>query len=89
MAEGDPSVDFGSEWIQAWMQTENFKIFQTFTGSTIDGIKVPHAKPPIPDSHLFDIVEPRHPCAGGLTMDDVQRRLAQWVFSIRSNLHNP
>lgn len=31
------------------------------------------------DSHLFDIVEPRHPCAGGLTMEDVQRRLAQQV----------
>ncbi|KAF6842008.1 lalv9 family protein [Colletotrichum plurivorum] len=31
------------------------------------------------DSHLFDIVEPRHPCAGGLTIDDVQRRIAQQV----------
>jgi hypothetical protein len=31
------------------------------------------------DSHLFDIVEPRHPCAGGLTVDDVQRRIAQQV----------
>ncbi|KAI9751874.1 MAG: hypothetical protein M4579_005856 [Chaenotheca gracillima] len=29
------------------------------------------------DSHLFDIVEPRHPCAGGLTMEDIQRRLTQ------------
>ena len=31
------------------------------------------------DSHLFDIVEPRHPCAGGLTLEDIQRRLAQQV----------
>ena len=31
------------------------------------------------DSHLFDIVEPKHPCAGGLTIDDVQRRIAQQV----------
>lgn len=31
------------------------------------------------ESHLFDVVEPRHPCAGGLTVEDVQRRLAQWV----------
>lgn len=31
------------------------------------------------DGHLFDIVEPRHPCAGGLTVDDVQRRIAQQV----------
>ncbi|KAF7877135.1 uncharacterized protein EAF02_008355 [Botrytis sinoallii] len=31
------------------------------------------------DSHLFDIVEPKHPCAGGLTIDDVQRRIAEQV----------
>jgi len=31
------------------------------------------------DSHLFDIVDPKHPCAGGLTIDDVQRRIAQQV----------
>jgi len=31
------------------------------------------------DSHLFDVIEPRHPCAGGLTIEDVQRRLAQQV----------
>jgi hypothetical protein len=31
------------------------------------------------DSHLFDVIEPRHPCAGGLTIDDVQRRIAQQV----------
>lgn len=29
------------------------------------------------DSHLFDIVEPRHPTAGNLSFDDIQRRLAQ------------
>ena len=34
------------------------------------------------DSHLFDIVEPRHPCAGGLTMEDVQRRLAAQVAEL-------
>lgn len=31
------------------------------------------------EGNLFDIVEPRHPCAGGLTVDDVQRRIAQQV----------
>ena len=31
------------------------------------------------DSHLFDIIEPKHPCAGGLTIDDVQRRMTQYV----------
>ncbi|EMC96598.1 hypothetical protein BAUCODRAFT_69456 [Baudoinia panamericana UAMH 10762] len=34
------------------------------------------------DSQLFDIVEPRHPCAGGLTMEDVQRRLAAQVAEL-------
>jgi hypothetical protein len=34
------------------------------------------------DDHLFDIVEPRHPCAGGLTIDDVQRRLAAQVAEL-------
>ncbi|MCJ1483892.1 late secretory pathway protein avl9 [Schaereria dolodes] len=31
------------------------------------------------DSHLFDIVEPRHPTAGGLSMDDINRRLTQQI----------
>jgi hypothetical protein len=60
--EGDPTHDFGSDWIEAWTQTENYRIWDKNT-----------------DSHLFDIVEPKHPCAGGLTIDDVQRRLAQQV----------
>lgn len=34
------------------------------------------------DSMLFDIVEPRHPMAGGLTIDDVQRRLAAQVADL-------
>lgn len=36
----------------------------------------------VTDSHLFDIVEPRHPCAGGLTIEDVQRRLATQVAEL-------
>ncbi|KAI9696233.1 MAG: late secretory pathway protein avl9 [Candelina mexicana] len=63
--EGDPSHDFGSDWVDAWMETENFRIFQKFT-----------------DSHLYDIVEPHHPCAGGLTMEDIQRRLTQQVSEL-------
>ncbi|KAK5116563.1 hypothetical protein LTR85_009188 [Meristemomyces frigidus] len=34
------------------------------------------------DSHLFDIIEPRHPNAGGLTIEDVQRRLAAQVAEL-------
>ncbi|GAP86228.1 putative transporter Avl9 [Rosellinia necatrix] len=60
--EGDPSHDFGNEWIEYWMKTENYRLWNTNT-----------------DSHLFDIVEPRHPCAGGLSIDDVQRRIQQQV----------
>ncbi|KAL3418375.1 cytoplasm protein (transporter Avl9) [Phlyctema vagabunda] len=60
--EGDPSQDFGVEWIEAWTRSENYRIWEKNT-----------------DSHLFDIVEPKHPCAGGLTIDDVQRRIAAQV----------
>lgn len=34
------------------------------------------------DSHIFDVVEPKHPCAGGLTVEDVQRRVAQQVSEL-------
>ena len=63
--EGDPSVDFGTEFLLAWQATPNYTIFNIHT-----------------DSHLFDIVEPKHPCAGGLTIEDVQRRLAQQVSEL-------
>lgn len=60
--DGDPSLDFGSEWVAAWQRTENYRLWDANT-----------------DSHLFDIVDPRHPCAGGLTIEDVQRRIAEQV----------
>ncbi|KUI68727.1 Late secretory pathway protein AVL9 [Cytospora mali] len=60
--EGDPATDFNMEWVEAWMKTENYRIWNNNT-----------------DSHLFDIVEPRHICAGGLTIDDVSRRVSQQV----------
>lgn len=34
------------------------------------------------DSHIFDIVEPNHPCTGGLSIEDVQRRLAAQVAEL-------
>ncbi|KAK7409469.1 hypothetical protein QQX98_008377 [Neonectria punicea] len=60
--DGDPILDFGQDWVEAWKRTENYRIWNANT-----------------DSHLFDIVDPRHPCAGGLTIDDVQRRIAEQV----------
>ncbi|KAK5112351.1 hypothetical protein LTR62_004314 [Meristemomyces frigidus] len=63
--DGDPSLDFNAAFLDAWRQTENYRLWNQNT-----------------DSHLFDIVEPRHPCAGGLTIDDVQRRLAAQVAEL-------
>ncbi|KAI4734151.1 hypothetical protein E4T50_15309 [Aureobasidium sp. EXF-12298] len=63
--EGDPSAEFGNEFMNQWALTENFALFERTT-----------------DSHLFDVVEPRHPCAGGLTIEDVQRRLAAQVSEL-------
>lgn len=63
--DGDPAAEFGSEWIEAWLKTDNYQVFQQHT-----------------DSHLFDIVEPTHPATGGLTIDDIQRRLAAQVADL-------
>jgi len=63
--DGDPSSEYGNDFISAWQKTENYKLFSQKT-----------------DSHLFDVIEPRHPCAGGLTIEDVQRRLAQQVTEL-------
>ncbi|KAL2148576.1 hypothetical protein VTH82DRAFT_2130 [Thermothelomyces myriococcoides] len=60
--EGDPSLDFGNDFVEAWSRTHNYRIWNSHT-----------------DSHLFDIVEPKHPCAGGLTIEDIQRRITQQV----------
>ena len=60
--DGDPSLDFNTDWVEAWQKTSNFALFSKYT-----------------DSHLFDVVEPKHPTAGGLSMDDINRRLAQQI----------
>ncbi|KHO01544.1 LAlv9 family protein [Metarhizium album ARSEF 1941] len=58
-ADSDPAVDFGSEWIEAWKKTDNYRMWDAHT-----------------DTNLFAVSEPKHPCAGGLTIDDIQRRVA-------------
>ncbi len=63
--EGDPSVDFNSDWIHAWRQTSAFTLFNAHTSA-----------------HLFDIVEPRHPTAGNLSLEDIQRRLALQIQTL-------
>lgn len=65
-AEADSTPDFNVDFIAHWQTTRNYALFQRLTS----------------DSLLFSIVEPRHPYAGGLTIDDIQRRLAQQVSEL-------
>lgn len=58
----DPVLDYGMEWIEAWMRTENYRMWDAHT-----------------DSNLFAVSEPKHPSAGGLNLEDVQRRIAEQV----------
>ena len=62
----DPSVDFGDEFILAWSGSRNYELFESLTKG----------------SDLFDIITPRHPTAGGLSVEDIQRRLAQQVSEL-------
>ena len=64
--EEDPALEFNSDFIHAWKQTSNYALFTRLTSG----------------SSLFDIVEPKHPTAGGLSVEDVQRRLAQQVTEL-------
>ncbi|KAK2871820.1 hypothetical protein FQN49_002796 [Arthroderma sp. PD_2] len=64
--EGDPALDFNLDFLEHWRQTPNFALFDKLTS----------------DALLFSVVEPRHPCAGGLGIEDIQRRLAQQVADL-------
>lgn len=64
--DSDPTIDFNTEFITAWKLTSNFALFAKLTSG----------------SALFDVVEPRHPTAGGLSVEDVQRRLTQQVAEL-------
>jgi Transport protein Avl9 len=64
--EEDPSVEFNPDFIQAWKQTSNYALFTRLTSG----------------SSLFDIIEAKHPTAGGLSVEDIQRRLAQQVAEL-------
>lgn len=64
--EGDPALDFNEEFLVQWQRTSNYALFSQLTS----------------DALLFSITEPRHPSAGGLTMDDIQRRLSQQVADL-------
>jgi hypothetical protein len=64
--EGDPALDFNAEFLTQWQKTSNYALFSKLTS----------------DALLFSITEPKHPSAGGLTMEDVQRRLSQQVAEL-------
>ncbi|KAL4970230.1 putative Avl9 protein [Aspergillus stella-maris] len=64
--EGDPALEFNQEFLVHWKNTSNYALFQRLTS----------------DALLFSIAEPRHPSAGGLTIDDVQRRISQQVADL-------
>jgi hypothetical protein len=58
---GDTATDFNPEFLAMWRSTHNFKLFNKFT----EGVRI------------FDMIEPRHPNPGGLSVEDLQRRFAQ------------
>ncbi|KAJ5167003.1 uncharacterized protein N7482_005784 [Penicillium canariense] len=64
--EGDPALDFNLDFLTQWQKTPNYALFSRLTS----------------DALLFSITEPRHPSAGGLTMEDIQRRLSQQVADL-------
>ncbi|KAJ5576988.1 Late secretory pathway protein AVL9 [Penicillium sp. DV-2018c] len=64
--EGDPATDFNTDFLAHWKTTSNYALFSRLTS----------------DALLISITEPRHPSAGGLTIDDIQRRLSQQVADL-------
>lgn len=67
----DPSEtanDFSNEFLVQWRATPNYALWQSLTAKS---------SPP-----LFELVEPRHPTAGGLNIEDVQRRVGAAVADL-------
>lgn len=62
----DTASDFNPEFLAMWRETNNFALFNRLTE----------------EHRIFDIIEPRHPTAGGLNVEDVQRRLQQTVAEL-------
>ena len=69
LIEADPDEnanDFGESFLAAWSETRNYLTFMT----AIEG------------KRIFEMIEPRHPTAGGLSIEDVQRRLQQNIADL-------
>lgn len=63
---GDTATDFNPEFLAMWRATHNFALFDRLTTQ----------------HRIFDLIEPRHPTAGGLGVEDLQRRLQQSVAEL-------
>ena len=63
----DPTSDFHPDFISAWIETSNYKLFSRLTK----------------DANIFDLVVPSHPTAGPLKIEDIQRRIAQKMVDLQ------
>ncbi|RMZ90603.1 hypothetical protein DV736_g2158, partial [Chaetothyriales sp. CBS 134916] len=63
----DNALDFSPHFLSAWHNTLNCQSFLTH----------------VQGRRIFDLVEPRHPTAGGFNIDDLNRRLAQNLGDLR------
>lgn len=59
-------TDFNPDFISTWRQTNNFTLWTHLTSN----------------NRIFDIITPSHPTAGGLSVEDIQRRLTQQVAEL-------
>ena len=64
------ATDFHPPFLTLWRTTHNFALFHDH---------LTHSR-----QRIFDIIEPRHPTSGALTIDDVSRRLTQGVSDLRT-----
>jgi Transport protein Avl9 len=62
----DPTVDFSPDFLALWQTTPNYTLFASLTAN----------------ARIYDIIEPRHPTAGGLSVEDIQRRFSQQVAEL-------
>ena len=62
----ETSNDFNTAFLSQWNESPNYRLWQSLTR----------------DAAIFDIVEPRHPTAGGLNIEDVQRRVGAAVAEL-------
>lgn len=63
---GDTAQDFNPEFLAMWRSTNNFALFHRLTA----------------EHRVFDVIEPRHPTGGALSVEDLQRRFQQGMADL-------